>query len=148
MQFNCAHIFRGYPNTNFFDVSFLDFPPINPKRYFELRSKVSKLLDTSRDETLKFKKNENRYGIYQRNYDTTTIDWILVLVDETLEVYKIEGLRNFPLRCLNVEKFNQYRMSYSPVRILKSLLNVFNYRETLLEFVKYSRVHAETLMIS
>jgi hypothetical protein len=65
-------------------VSFLDFPPINPKRYFELRSKVSKLLDSSRDTTLKTKKEDNKYGIYQRNYDQTTSDWILVLVDETL----------------------------------------------------------------
>jgi hypothetical protein len=122
MQFNCAHIFRGFPNTNIFDVSFLDFPPINPKRYFELRSKVSKLLDTSRDETLKFKKHDNRFGIYQRNYDTTTLDWILVLVEDTLEIYKVEGLRNFPLRCLNVQIFNKYRMSYNHVRKFNHLL--------------------------
>lgn len=59
MQFNCVHTFRGYSSTPFFDVSFLEFPPINPKRYVELKSNISKLFDTQRDETLKIKKEDN-----------------------------------------------------------------------------------------
>lgn len=35
-----------------------------PYRPFELRSRVSKLFDTSRDKTLRNKKEENKYGIY------------------------------------------------------------------------------------
>ena len=64
MMFNCVNTFKGNPNTPFFDVSFLEFPPINPKRYVELKSSVSKIFDTTRDETLKIKKEDNQFGIY------------------------------------------------------------------------------------
>ena len=65
MQFTCAHIFRGFsPTLEQFDVSFLEFPPINPKRYFEMRSKVSRVFDSSSDKILKTKKDENKLGIY------------------------------------------------------------------------------------
>ena len=89
MQFTCAHIFRGYAQTPYFDVSFLDFPPVNPKRYHEIKSKVSMLFDTSRDKVLKQKKEENKYSIFQSNYQETTLDYIFILVEENLEIYKI-----------------------------------------------------------
>jgi hypothetical protein len=82
----------------------LDFPPVNPKRYYELRSTVSKLFDTSKDQVLKMKKEENRFGIYQQNYPETSYDWILLLNNDKLDVYRIEGLRNFPIKCLKVEQ--------------------------------------------
>lgn len=78
----------------------MDFPPINPKRYVELKSNISRLLDTGRDETLKIKKLDNPYGIYKENYHETTLDWILILNESILEIYKVEGLRNFPLKSL------------------------------------------------
>ena len=78
----------------------MDFPPINPKRYVELKSNVSKLFDTGRDNILRLKKDDNSLGVYNGDYKETTIDWILILNDSVLEVHKIEGLRNFPLKSL------------------------------------------------
>lgn len=49
MIFVCVHTFRGYQASKYFDTIFLEFPPINPKRYVELKSDVSKLFDTTRD---------------------------------------------------------------------------------------------------
>jgi len=43
MQFNCVNVFRGYQSCKFFDSVFLEFPPINPKRYVELKSNISRL---------------------------------------------------------------------------------------------------------
>ena len=65
MQFICAHIFRGYNSALFFDVSFVEFPPVNPKLYHEIKSQVSKLFDTSSDQVLKVKKQDSKLGITQ-----------------------------------------------------------------------------------
>jgi hypothetical protein len=111
-----VHIFKGYQQTPFFDVCFLEFPPINPKRYVEIKSNVSKLLDPSRDETLKLKKEDNQYGVYRENYHETTLDWVLVLNDMILEIYRVEGLRNFPHKSLNISQYNRIQMTYNPVR--------------------------------
>lgn len=59
------------------------------------------IFDSSRDKALKAKKEDNKYSIYKQNYKDTTLDYIFILVDETIEIYKIEGLRNFPQKCLN-----------------------------------------------
>lgn len=96
MLFVCVHSFRGYQNTKFLDATFLEFPPINPKRYVELKSDNSKLFDTARDTVLKIKREDNPYGIYQENYHETTLDWVLLLNDTFIELYKLQGLRNFP----------------------------------------------------
>lgn len=47
------------------------------------------LFDTSRDKVLKQKKEENKYSIFQSNYQETTLDYIFILVEENLEIYKI-----------------------------------------------------------
>eukprot|EP00347_Sterkiella_histriomuscorum_P004436 403360465 len=114
MLFVCIHTFRGYQNTPYLDASFLEFPPINPKRYVELKSDISKLFDTSRDQTLRGKKEENGYGIYQENYHETTLDWILVLNDIHLEIYKLEGLRNFPTKCTTMSQQMKLQLGYNP----------------------------------
>jgi hypothetical protein len=54
-----VHAFRGYTINTFFDAAFLEFPPINPKRYVELKANISKIFDTSRDKILELKKEEN-----------------------------------------------------------------------------------------
>ncbi|CDW90006.1 wd-40 repeat-containing protein [Stylonychia lemnae] len=115
MMFNCIHIIKGSPNTPFFDVSFLEFPPINPKRYVELKSNISKLLDTSRDEILRIKKEENQFGIYQENYHENTLDWVLILNDHQLDIYKVESLRNFPHRSVCFTVQSKFQMSYNPL---------------------------------
>ena len=81
MQFTCAHIFRGFGQSQFFDICFMEFPPINPKRYVELKSNVSRLFDTSQDKILRLKKEENSFGIYKQNYRETSWDFILILND-------------------------------------------------------------------
>ena len=68
MNFICSHIFRGYGQTPYFDCAFLEFPPINPKRYVELKSDISRLFETGRDENLKLKKTENNLGLFRRDY--------------------------------------------------------------------------------
>lgn len=98
-----------------FDVSFLNFPPVNPKRYPEIDATVSKLFDTSRDKVLKLKKEESLFGGYQENYHELTYDWVLVLNNNVIDIYKIEGLRNFPVKSLQVAIFNRIRLPYDPV---------------------------------
>lgn len=103
MQFTCVHAFRGYSQYTFFDAAFLDFPPINPKRYVELKANVSRLFDTTGDRNLQLKKDdENVFGIFKQNYVETSIDWIIVLNDQIIDIFKVEGLRNFPLRTVTV----------------------------------------------
>jgi len=67
----------------------------------ELKSNISRLFDTGRDENLKLKKEDNTYGVYKENYHEKTLDWILLLNDCVLEIHKIEGLRNFPQKNVN-----------------------------------------------
>lgn len=116
MQFQCLHVFKGYSQSEFFDAIFLEFPPINPKRYVELKSNVSRLFDTVSDRTLQIKNDDENYlGIYKENYVETSIDWILVLNDQIIDIYKAEGLRNFPLRSVNVYVWNRVKMNTAPV---------------------------------
>jgi len=96
MQFTCVHAFRQYGKVEYFDATFLEFPPINPKRYVELRASVSKLFDSASDRVLALKKEDNEYGIFKQNYAETSIDWLMVLNDSILDIYKAEGLRTFP----------------------------------------------------
>lgn len=99
MQFNCIHTIRAYQKCEFFDAAFLDFPPINPKRYVEMKANVSRMFDTTHDNDLLLKKDEeNHLSILKPNYVETSIDWILILNDQIIDIYKAEGLRNFPYR--------------------------------------------------
>jgi hypothetical protein len=121
MQFTCVYVFKGYGSNTFFDATFLDFPPINPKRYVELKTNVSLLFDTCQDKNLLLKKDEdNVFGIFKQNYLETSVDWILVLNDSILDIYKAEGLRNFPLRSVKVFAWNRVKMNHNPVRLTSS----------------------------
>lgn len=116
MQFTCVHSFRCYASHTFFDASFLEFPPINPKRYVELKTSVSKLFDSASDKNLHLKKDEdNSLGIYKQTYGETSFDWILILNDQIIDIYKAEGLRNFPLRNISVNMWNRIKMNQNPV---------------------------------
>jgi len=89
MQFVCAHSFRGYQNSQVFDATFLEFPPLNPKKYSELKSKISLILDPHEDKLIKLKKQENKYGIFFENYKETTIDWILILNNQHIDIWQV-----------------------------------------------------------
>ena len=98
LQFTCIHVFRGYSQFSFFDAAFLDFPPNNPKRHVEVKTSVSRILESSTDKVLALKKEEdtNIFGMYTQNYVETSVDWIFVLNDQIMDIFKAEGLRNFP----------------------------------------------------
>lgn len=114
MGFICVHTLRSYGKADFFDAAFLDFPPINPKRYVELKTNVSRLFDSEHDKNLILKKEENTLSIFKPNYVETSIDWILILNDQIIDIFKAEGLRNFPQRNIQVALWNRYKMSYTP----------------------------------
>lgn len=114
MDFICVHQLRTYMKSEFFDAIFLDFPPINPKRYVEMKTNVSRLFDSEHDKNLILKKDENPYSIFKPNYVETSIDWVLVLNDQIIDIYKAQGLRNFPQRNIQVTLWNRYKMGYSP----------------------------------
>lgn len=70
------------------------------------------------------KDEENIFGIYKENYHEKSIDWILILNDQVLDIYKAEGLRNFPLRNINVYMWNRVKMNTNPVRLKLNLILV------------------------
>lgn len=109
------HVFRGYGQYSFFDAAFLEFPPINPKRHVEVKTNVSRIFDTTQDRILALKKEEdNIFGIYKQNYTETSVDWIFVLNDQIMDIFKAEGLRNFPQRAINVYAWNRVKMHQNP----------------------------------
>lgn len=77
------------------------------------------LLDTSRDKVLRQKKEENKYSIFRQNYQETTQDFIFILVEENFEIYKIDGLRNFPQKCLSINLHSKHKMASYMVRLFK-----------------------------
>lgn len=87
------------------------------------------------------------YGIYKQNYVETSLDWVLVLNDAIIDIYKAEGLRNFPHRGVNVYVWNRVKMTHNPVR-LKDYYKQTYFRETSLEAARSSQHHAETSMTS
>jgi len=38
VEFMCAHIFRYNKADPFIDVAFLEFPPVNPKKYHQIEN--------------------------------------------------------------------------------------------------------------
>lgn len=109
------HVLRGYSQYSFFDVAFLEFPPNNPKRHVGVKTNVSRIFDTTQDKILSMKKEEdNIFGFYKQNYSETSVDWIFVLNDQIMDIFKAEGLRNFPQRAINVFAWNRVKMHYNP----------------------------------
>ncbi len=90
-------------------------PPNNPKRHVEAKSNVSRIFDTMNDKILALKKDEeNTFGIYKQNYLETSVDWIFVLNDQIMDIFKAEGLRNFPQRAINIYVWNRVKMHMNP----------------------------------
>lgn len=98
MSFMCAHVFKPAHNDLINDVAFLDFPPINPEKYHEIKEKESRIFNPE-----KYKlKIHNKLGIYQNTYDGLTYDWIFILKSSSFDLYRAEGLRNFPIKNINI----------------------------------------------
>ena len=109
------HVFRSYGQYSFFDAAFLEFPPNNPKRHVEVQTSVSRIFDTMHDKILALRKEEdNTFGIFKQNYVETSVDWIFVLNDQIMDIFKAEGLRNFPQRAINVYAWNRVKMHMNP----------------------------------
>jgi len=60
------------------------------------------------------KEEENTFGIFKQNYFETSVDWIFVLNDQIMDIFKAEGLRNFPQRSINVYAWNRVKMHMNP----------------------------------
>jgi hypothetical protein len=110
----------------------VEFPPISPKMGCELFGKTSRIFDSYRDKVLKLKKDENKLGIYSENFHETTIDWVLLLKESHVEIYKVEGLRNFPCRSIKVTLYNKLKLHNNPVMKLSRLIKILN-RKTFKE---------------
>ena len=44
----------------------------------------------------------NKMGIYHNTYDGMTYDWIFILKKNKLDLYRAEGLRNFPIKNVKI----------------------------------------------
>ena len=88
---------RGLQKLPALMSAFLIFLQSIQKRFYEIRSTVSRLFDTSKDQVLKMKKEENRFGIYEQNYKEVSYDWLMLLNNDKLDIYRISGLKNFPI---------------------------------------------------
>ena len=83
-------------------MAFLDFPPIDPQKYHDLIDKQSGIFFPDTNKVMQIKRMHNKLGVYQNSYEGTTYDWIFLLKKDHLEIYKAEGLRNFPNKNINV----------------------------------------------
>lgn len=102
MAFMCAHVFKPSHNDIINDVAFLSYPPINPEKYHELKEKQSGIFIPDTNKIMQIKRSHNKLGVYQNSYEGTTYDWIFLLREGSFEVYKAEGLRNFPIKNINI----------------------------------------------
>lgn len=76
---------------------------------------MSRIFDSTHDKILAQKKDEeNTYGIFKQNYVENSVDWIFVLNDQIMDIFKAEGLRNFPQRNINVYAWNRVKMHLNP----------------------------------
>ena len=75
----------------------------------------------------------NKMGIYHNTYDGMTYDWIFILKKNKLDLYRAEGLRNFPIKNVNIVFKSEVELAkkflprvHPPDRILSVSLRDFN----------------------
>jgi hypothetical protein len=133
MAFMCAHVFK--PNHNDFinDMAFLDYPVINPEKYHDLKEKHSYIFNPEKNKITMIKKSHNHLGVYQNSYEGTTYDWIFILKTKSLEIYRAEGLRNFPIKNINIVLKSEIELAHKivpilhlPIKLLKISCRDFN----------------------
>lgn len=147
IAFMCAHVFKP-DNGIINDIGFLDFPPINPEKYHDLIEKESRIFHPE-----KYKlKILNKMGIYQNTYDGMTYDWIFLLKNNKFDLFRAEGLRNFPIKNVNIVFKSEVELAqkflprvHPPVKILSISTRDFNDKisfyglNTSHQIVKYRR---------
>jgi len=81
----------------------------------EVQTSVSRIFDSTHDKILALRKEEdNTFGIFKQNYVETSVDWVFVLNDQIIDIFKAEGLRNFPQRAINIYAWNRVKMHMNP----------------------------------
>lgn len=102
ISFMCAHVFKPNQNEIINDICFLEYPVMQPERYHDLKEKHSYIFNPEKNKIAQIKKSHNNLGVYHNSYEETTYDWIFLLKNRKLEIYRAEGLRNFPIKNINV----------------------------------------------
>lgn len=101
IDFQCFHVFRPDRASPILDLSFLEFPPVNPKKYHFLNRERSLLFQPEKRKIEPGSLSE-RFGSYEANYSDETFDWLFVLKSKSMIVYKIEGLRQYPTKNISL----------------------------------------------
>jgi hypothetical protein len=125
MAFMCAHVFKPNHNEIINDLAFLDYPMINPKRYHDLKEKHSYIFNPEKNKVTMIKKSYNHLGVYENSYDGTTYDWIFLLKKNSLEIYRAEGLRNFPIKNINIVLKSELDLAHKTVPIVHLPVQIF-----------------------
>ena len=110
LSFMCAHVFKPSHNDLVNDVAFLEYPPLNPERYHDLKEKQSYIFRPETNKISIIKQLHNNLGVYQNSYEGTTYDWIFCLKKEVFEIYKAEGLRNFPIKNIKISSIGNVNL--------------------------------------
>jgi hypothetical protein len=152
VAFMCAHVFKPEQNDLINDVAFLDFPPLHPEKYHDLKEKKSYIFKPDTNKITMIKKSHNKLGVYQNSYDGTTYDWIFLLKKNSFEIYRAEGLRNFPIKNINIVLKSEIDFSHKvmprlhlPTQILSISCRDFNDKISLYgvnksyQVIKYRR---------
>jgi hypothetical protein len=126
MAFMCAHVFKPGHNDLICDVAFLEYPPLNPQRYHDLKEKQSYIFKPDTNKISQIKKSHNKLGVYQNSYEGTTFDWIFVLKKSSFELYKVEGLRNFPIKNISVALKSEIDMTHRIMPKLHLPVQIFS----------------------
>jgi hypothetical protein len=88
IAFMCAHVFKPGHDDMIHDVAFLEYPPIDPEKYHDLKEKQSYIFKPNSNKIAMIKKSHNKLGVYQNSYEGTTYDWIFLLKQHSFDLYR------------------------------------------------------------
>lgn len=133
VTFMCAHIFRYTAADPILDISFLEFPPVNPKKNHQIKDKTSMIFSPRQE---KNDLDSSDLGVIRPNYPDDTYDWLFVLQGKNLNLFKAEGLRSFPTKSITINFHSKVQLTtaqdtpvlpyYMPVKILSSSIKDFD----------------------
>lgn len=126
MSFMCAHVFKPNHNDLLNDVSFLEYPVNHPEKYHDLVEKHSYIFNPSKNKLAMIKKSHNNLGVYQNSYEGTTFDWIFCLKNQAFEIFKAEGLRNFPIKNIKISSMGTIALEHRMMPKLHYPIQIFS----------------------